>query len=502
MGYQYGYPQFNYYPPFVYYLGEIIHLIGFQFIDSVKILFIFGFILSAFIMFIFLKSFLWSWPAVVGSLLYTYAPYKAVEVYVRGALSEFWSFVFFPLIFWSIYKLVKTKRVFYIAWTGLSIGLLLTTHILMSMIFLPLAMIWGLGLIFLERESKEAVLKLMAGIMLAVGLGSFFVLPVIFERSFVHLETLLGGYFDWRQHFVSIYQLFLSNHFGYGSSYLGAGDDLSLSSGIIHWILASLAGCLAVLNFSKHRKISILILIFILVELINLFLMHQRSTFIWENIPALWWLQFPWRFLSSSVFILSMLGAVTFFLIKNKKLSYLLGLLMILAVVILHGSFFKPKEWFNLTDYEKFSGKSWERQLTISIFDYLPVYAKLPPTVKAPEKPEILEGKAEFISYLKGSNYQIGQINAFEDSVIRLPLFDFPGMEVKIDKDVVSHLNSNCLGQEFCLGLISFKVPKGEHIVKAQLNNTPIRSLSNIISLVSLFTVIILFLKFKNEGNN
>ena len=36
-GFGYGYPQYNYYAPGVYYLGQVIHLLGFQFIDVVKI---------------------------------------------------------------------------------------------------------------------------------------------------------------------------------------------------------------------------------------------------------------------------------------------------------------------------------------------------------------------------------------------------------------------------------------------------------------------------------
>ena len=56
-GYQYGYPQFNFYAPGVYYLGEIIHLIGFQFIDSIKILFILGFVFSGITMFVLAREF-------------------------------------------------------------------------------------------------------------------------------------------------------------------------------------------------------------------------------------------------------------------------------------------------------------------------------------------------------------------------------------------------------------------------------------------------------------
>lgn len=95
-GYQYGYPQFIYYSPNVYYFGEALHLIGFQFIDSVKILFGLGYVLSAIFMFLLVADLLGNWPGFVASILYTYVPYKALEVYVRGALSEFWAFVFFP----------------------------------------------------------------------------------------------------------------------------------------------------------------------------------------------------------------------------------------------------------------------------------------------------------------------------------------------------------------------------------------------------------------------
>src|SRR3989344_5957643 len=38
LGFGYGYPVFNFYPPFIYYSGEVIHLAGFGFTDSIKII--------------------------------------------------------------------------------------------------------------------------------------------------------------------------------------------------------------------------------------------------------------------------------------------------------------------------------------------------------------------------------------------------------------------------------------------------------------------------------
>jgi len=65
-------------------------------------------------------------------------------------------------------------------------------------------------------------------------------------------------------------------------------------------------------------------------------------------------------------------------------------------------SYFTPKDWLYITDADKFSGESWQKQLTISIFDYLPIYAKFPPISLAPAVPEVLEGEASFWNILRG----------------------------------------------------------------------------------------------------
>lgn len=500
-GYQYGYPQFEYYPPSVYYLGEIIHLLGFQFIDSVKILFALGFITSALAMYLLLNSLFGRWPGFVGALLYTYVPYKAVEVYVRGAMSEFFALSIFPLVFWSSYQFIKLGKLKYLSFFAASCGLLLLTHNLMTAIFIPVVFIWILSLLILERKIKLMPFFIGGGI-LGFGLAAFFTLPLIFEQEYAHLDTLVGGYFDYRAHFINLKQIFLSNYWGYGSSNIDPQNELNLSTGVLHWILGVLAIALGLLNFKKNRKLSLLIFILALSELGVLFMMHRRSSFIWSQFEFLSFMQFPWRFLSVSIFLLSILGAVNLYLIEKlniskfnpKKASIFFGIVLIVLVFILHASFFKPKFWVDLSDKDKFSGASWEKQLTISIFDYLPIYAKFPPIQKAPDVPEVLEGKANFLSYKKGSNFQIGEVHVEEEALIRLPLFDFPGMTAYVDGKKVNHVNNDCRNQEFCLGLITFSLSEGRHIIEARLKNTPVRTIGNTLTLVSILIVGLFFI--------
>jgi hypothetical protein len=495
-GYQYGYPLFNFYAPGVYYLGETIHLLGFQFIDSVKILFILGFVLSAVSMYVLVSELFGPFVGVVASVLYTYAPFKAQEVYVRGALSEFWVLTFFPLVFWSSYKLLKDGGKKYSILTAVFLGLLFTTHNLLPVVFLPVVAIWILfWLICLKK--LQISLKLVFALILSFGLAAFFVLPVLFERQFVHVETLLGGYFDYRQHFVSFKQIFFSNTWGYGSSSLGPNDDLALSSGIVLLFGSAISLITSVVFYKKNKKISALVIALSLIELLALFLMHAKSAFIWESIGFLKWLQFPWRFLSISIFLLSIITACGLSFVK--KWRYILGITLVVLALLLHGNFFKPKDWLNIKDSDKFSGISWEKQLTISIFDYLPIYSELPPNAKAPDLPEILSGKATFENYTKGSNYQGGSISVYDKSLFRLPLFDFPGMRVTVDGKLERH-SRDCRNQSPCLGLITFEVPEGYHSVKAELTNTPIRILGNFISLISMAGIVAYSLiHFKNE---
>lgn len=503
-GYGFGYPQFLYYPPFVYYLGAFFHLLGLQIIDSVKLLFILGYVLSTVLMFIFLKTFLKAnLAAFLGAMLYTYVPYKALEVYVRGALSELWSLVFYPLIFLAIFQLITRKSLIYMVLLSLSLGGLLITHNLMAMIFAPPALIWCVSLLALEKQWKVS-LKIISSGLLGLGLAAFYTLPVLFERQYAHLETLLGGYFDFRQHFVNLERLFISNHWGYGSSGLGQDNDLTLSTGQIHWMLGLIALTLSIILFKKYKRLATLTIILSLTEVLVLFLIHQRSIFIWEALPVLIWLQFPWRFLTVSIFLLSFLGSITaFYILKvNEKYAKIFVIITLLGISILHGQFFQPKNWLTITDQDKFSAALWQKQLTISIFDYLPTFAKLPPNHEAPKVPEILAGQAEFFSYQKGTNYQYGEVDVKEDAILRLPLFDFPGMEVSIDGQKIAHVNNDCRGEEYCFGLIAFPVTVGKHFIKAQLRNTPIRVVGDTITLGSFLILILLIFKIYGFRKN
>src|SRR3989344_7628800 len=150
LGFGFGYPLFVFYPPLVYMVAEIFHLVGFGFIDSVKMTFFFSIFLSGIAMYVLAKEFFGRFAAFISALFYMYVPYRALDVYVRGAMAESFSFVWLPLILWSFFKLFETNDRKYALFSGIFLALLMITH---NLIFLPFMLILPLYLTFLFWQS-------------------------------------------------------------------------------------------------------------------------------------------------------------------------------------------------------------------------------------------------------------------------------------------------------------------------------------------------------------
>src|SRR5260221_8138750 len=110
LGYGYGYPIFNFYAPLAYYFGGAINLIGIDSLISTKIMMVIGILFSGASMYLFAREFWGKKGGLISGLLYLYAPYHAVDIYVRGDVAEFWAYGFIPLAFLGVYKVFISLR--------------------------------------------------------------------------------------------------------------------------------------------------------------------------------------------------------------------------------------------------------------------------------------------------------------------------------------------------------------------------------------------------------
>lgn len=480
MGFGNGYPLFNYYPPLTYYIGAILSFI-FGFIGAAKILFFVGLIFGGISMYLLSRELFGKWPALVAASLYLFAPYKALDIYVRGALAESLSISIVPLIFYFILRLIKQKSMLNFYGLSISLAAFLLSHNIMVIFFVPLIIFWIIYQLYLEKHKIASPFVLFLSLFLGFGLAAFFIMPAYLEKDLVHIETLTASSLDFRAHFVSLNQLFFDRSWGYGASVWGPNDNLSFQVGWPHWWLVIAAGF--VLFKGRYFK---LIIFFLSIFTLALFMTHNRSAFIWERLEILKFSQFPWRFLSVAVFASSILGAAVVSSLKERFRNFF-ALIIILLAIGLNWAFFKPEIfYYSMKDSEKLSGELFLTQQKSAILDYLPKTAVEPKSLVF-EKPQVISGQALVKNFQKRSNSFKFEASVFEGSKIEVPVFDFPNWQIFI--------NGNFFYGEYRndLGRISLNLEKGIYLIEGKFSDTPIRTLANLISLTSL---LILFLFF------
>src|SRR5579872_3339732 len=227
LGFGYGYPLFVFYPPLVYMVGEIYHLIGFGFVNSVKLVFFTSIIASGFAMYFAAKRFWGKTSGLVASLFYMFVPYRALDVYVRGALAESFSFVWLPLVIWSLWELAKTNKTKYACLSGIFLGFLMITH---NLIFLPFSIIlapYGLFLLYISNNKKKFFQQGLLAVLLGLGISAFFWLPELAEKNLTIVDQLLlVSLASYTIHFVYPQQLW-NWPWGFGGSAPGLADGIS-----------------------------------------------------------------------------------------------------------------------------------------------------------------------------------------------------------------------------------------------------------------------------------
>lgn len=495
-GYGYGYPMFNYYPPLPYFVAEFFNVIGFNLFWSIKIMFILAMVLPGLTMYHLAKKFFGKLGGLLSALFYVYAPYHSVDIYVRGAANEAWALVWFPLIFYNAYQLIQTNKKKYIPFLALSFAALLMSHNVMVLIFSPLFALWVFYWLAVTNKWQKLKPLILSGLW-SVGLAAFFFLVVLFEKNLVHVESMTVGYFNFLAHFADLNQMFVSRFWGYGGSIWGPQDDMAFPIGHFHWIVSlfvsGFTSISLIKEYLKQKQLKVLFknpIKLVLVSLwpltlIYIFLIHPRSIWFWQNLPLLYYAQFPWRLLAIPAFTFSFIVGGLIYLLKNiNAKKWLLALVtfgLIGSTMIWNLPFFKIEKQMSVARPEKLSGLLWELQTTGGIFDYLPKAAEKPPGGPAHQYPLYIEGTGGIKNYQSGTNWlEFTAQVASESALIQVPLFDYPNWRFKMDSKPVEHTHEPTLGR------VRLTVPQGTHHISAQLHNTPVRTIANWLTIASV----------------
>lgn len=479
----YGHPVLMFLYPLPSYSASLFHFLGFSLIDSTKLVFAMSFVLSGLFMFIFLREFLDNLSAFFGGMLYMFAPYRFVDLYVRGALGEHVAFVFLPLIFYFLLKLSKEKKFnpYTTTFGSLFLAGLFLSHNAISIMFLPLAIIYSTFLISTAKERIKLVYKYLGVFILGIGLSSFFLLPAFFEGKYTLRDIVTAK--DYATRFMDLSKFF------YGQWNYGITGQFTVQLGIIQWIVIGLALPVTIFLYKKKQLLWILTFAFLVVFAITIFLMTPYSKLIWDKVTIFQKFQFPWRFLTMSVFISSILGAIVISQLKNYK--KLFTVIFIVLVLWLNNNYWHAQGYL-IKDEPFFTGVY---NGTTDTGESSSIWSVRFMEVQPKSHIEIISGNAKIKELYRSTTTHEYEINSGEKIQIRENTLYFPGWELLID-GVKTEIEFQ---DPHNRGVMTFNVPKGNHKISLDFGETKLRLVSNLISLFSLVFVLVLLALWKNK---
>jgi len=310
----------------------------------------------------------------------------------------------------------------------------------------------------------------------------------------VKIETLISDYYNFELHFASVKQLFLDRSWGYGPSVLGPNDNLSFQLGWPHWWIVVLAILIFVYLLLRKEKKTLIPLGFgIILFFAAALMVHAKSYYLWEAIPLLSFVQFPWRFLAIAMLASSFVGGIVISKVRGRLF---LGIGLIVLVFVLNISYFRAGEYFPaMTDEKKLSGDEFVQQSKAAILDYLPKQVEQVPQELAPNFPLVIFGEAEVSKLNKRSDFWHFDASVFSSggAIIKVPIFDFSDWQVLVDGNPVAHLAS------YPEGVIEVNISEGKHIIVGWFQNTPMRVMANTVSLIALTGLMLFLVLAKNR---
>jgi hypothetical protein len=440
-----------------YFITEAFARVGFSYFDSYKLVLALSFVLSGLLMYFALKSKYGVGSAWVGSLIYTLAPYRFVDIYVRGALGESLSFIFPPLLIWGF--TAKSWPVLIIGWAGLFL-----THPVVAAAFSAFFM--GYTLLFGVQESLITKLKDFFGpYLIALIIAMFNLLPTLALTKYTYYAPSLS---DTLLMFPTLGQL-IQSPWGYGVSLPGPNDGMSFEIGIVGWIILFAGSVWALLK--KDTKIGYLSGASWLTIALILPISLPLYTLLLGNI-----IDFPWRLLLCIVFASAWMGAELLDHLSIKPLKYLIGVAIVLTLIAQSLPIARTDKYWDkpLTWFARETGDSYG--------EYAPLTRNTRDSAPFWYRAEFVRGVGTIDYQIQKSNHQKYLINSTDGGEVRINTAFFPGWVIPancfITTRTLSHIDDS--------GLIGCKVEQGEQTIEIKFIAPPVQRVGNLITLAGI----------------
>lgn len=479
--YGFSYPLFNYYYVLPFYLGAFFYGAFGSLMAALKGVFLVSVVISVYGMYLLLNKFFGKAASIAGAILYLYTPFRAVEIFVRGAIGEAFAIALFPWLLFGLITLVNKTSRRNIAFLAVTVALFLLTHNYFFLLVAPFTAALIFVLLYFEKARIEKLKALIFAGAIGVGLSAFWWLPAFAEYSLVSSVTP----FSIIDHFPFIKQLIIPS-WGYGSSEWGPNDLISFQIGIVNLIAIAVSIPIFWINRKKVNKSLAISALALLSFFVCIFMMNIRSLPLWNIIPFTNFIQFPWRLLSLTTFFTALLAG---FVIDNLKHKKLFAILFAISCVVLTAGYFRPSKVFNNSD-EHYLNRLFANVEFSEDYLLLPPYTSERPNFVPVQRFEVNNGQIVSINEVSPVRWE-AEILANEDTTVEAYVLKFPGWHVEVDGQEVETRAKSPYGN------IEFDIPEGIHNIKLYWAETNLRLMADLISVMSLLVIVVLLFRGK-----
>jgi hypothetical protein len=518
--YGYGFPFFNFREMGSYYVPEVLHLLGLSIPAAINVVYAGGLLLSGWGAFLLARD-IWrdEWAGLVAAIAYMVAPYQLLDVTVRGNLPESMALALLPFIVWLFRRLVAAPGRLTFILATLSVAALLLIHNISSLLFLPALVVYLATLFFLRRrrpspDRRRAWLLVAVVLLLGIGLTAFSWLPAIAEKDSVQLyltHSTRGN--DFRYNFLTLGELLAPP----------TPDDPTLLNPPVQVNLGLLqvglgmVGLLGLVWFGRpgsdqedHERRWHSGLLALATALMLLFALPLSAP-LWESLPLIRFVQFPWRLVGRAALPLAILAGTLPALVGGRPIvarvlaGAAITALLLAALPWLYPptcSFPDSPTIANVMDFERASGLTGVDPLGA----YLPRWVVQRPTgspmeaaLRAGTTPRRFDAAgmpagARVLGESYGPNRATIELETPIPFRATYHTFYFPGWTVRVDGERVPVVPTDQTG------LISFEVPAGRHTVTVRWELTPSRTGAAAVSVMSLVALALVSVWFVGEG--
>jgi uncharacterized membrane protein len=469
----------NYGMPFGIFSQQLVAYIGalmmFVFQDTLMVfnlvIFIFAF-LGCVSLYVFVKEYTDEISALGATILFSLAPYRIVNIYIRGAIPEFAASMFLPLILLCLKRWIVDKKINYLFLLVVSLTFLFLTHPISGIAFSIIAGIYFLFLIWDKKKRIRITAAALFAIGISLGIVSFYLLPLTREFSYLNQgthETIFTP-----NSAIDIGNLFRE----------GLGESNYLHIGIFELFIIVMGALLVLKSYLKKKRVHILLGVSLISLLIYVLLISKVATPLFYLIKPLGNIQHQWRFLSATIFIAPFIFAVILKSLPSraKLVTVAIAALVIFTVRMPQA---KGKEYIKTPESQYFSST---KNLYAEVMNTL-WSGSTESYPKKETKGEVIEGRGIIVDRQEHNSWRRYEVVSVDTIRMIDNTFYFPGWKVYVDG-----LSVPVEFQDIDYrGIIIYTVPAGKHTVLVRFEDTKTRFYANVLSLVSAVTFGLLY---------